>query len=64
MSCGIGHRCRLDLALLWLWPRPGATALIGLLTYKPPCATGAALKGQKRNKTKQNILHLSLNLKD
>ena len=21
-SCGVSHRCGLDLVLLWLWPRP------------------------------------------
>ena len=24
VSCGVGHRCRLDLALLWLWPAAAA----------------------------------------
>ena len=28
MSCGIDHRCGLDLTLLWLWHRPAATAPI------------------------------------
>ena len=27
-SCGVGYRCNLDLALLWLWLRPVATAPI------------------------------------
>ena len=27
-SCGVGHRPRLDLVLLWLWYRPAASALI------------------------------------
>ena len=27
-SCAIGHRCGLDLALLWLWDRPAAAAPI------------------------------------
>ena len=26
MSCGVGHRCGSDPALLWLWCRPAATA--------------------------------------
>ena len=26
MSCGIGHRCSSDPALLWSWPRPAALA--------------------------------------
>ena len=28
MSCGVGHRCGSTLALLWLWCRPAAAALI------------------------------------
>ena len=28
MSCGVGCQCGLDLALLWLWRRPAATAPI------------------------------------
>ena len=28
LSCDVGHRSGLDLALLWLWHRPGATAPI------------------------------------
>ena len=40
MSCGVGHRCGLDLAFA------AATALIGHLAWDPPYAMGAAL--QKR----------------
>ena len=43
MSCGVG-----DLALLWLWYRPAAAALIGPLVWEPPDAAGAALKRQKK----------------
>ena len=50
MSCGVGHRHSLDLALLWLWCRPVATALIQPLVWKPPYAMGAALKRQKIKK--------------
>ena len=28
-SCGVGHRCGSDLALLWLWYRLAAAAPIG-----------------------------------
>ena len=28
VSCGVGHRCSVDRALLWLWYRPAATAPI------------------------------------
>ena len=50
VSCGVGHRCGLDLAWLWLWHRLAATALITPLAWGSPYATGAALKGQKRPK--------------
>ena len=42
----LGRRGSLDLALLWLWYRPAATALIPLLAWKPPYAMGVALKIQ------------------
>ena len=48
MSCGLGHRHGLDLALLWLWYRPAAAALILPLAWETPCAMGAALKIQKK----------------
>ena len=47
MSCGVGHRCGLVLALLWLWRRPAAVALIRLLAWVPPYAAGVALKSKK-----------------
>ena len=54
MSCGVGHRCGSDMALLWLWRRPSATALIRTLAWEPPCAVGVALqKDKKQNKTKK-----------
>ena len=48
MSCGAGHRHGSDLALLWLWHRPAAVALIGTLAWGPPYAVGVALKKQKK----------------
>ena len=36
-----------DPAFLWLWRRPVAAALIPLLAWKLPYATGAALKRKK-----------------
>ena len=51
MSCGIGRRCGLDPALLWLWRRPVATAPIRLLAWEPPYAKGVALE---KTETKQN----------
>ena len=52
MSCGVGHRCGLDLALLWLWHRPVASALIRPPAWELPYATGVALKikGKKKQK--------------
>ena len=44
MSCGIGLRRGLDLALLWLWCRLAAAAPIGPLAWELPYATGGALK--------------------
>ena len=53
MSCGVGHRLRLDLALLWLWHRLVAVAPIRPLAWEPPYAAGVALKGQKTKKEKE-----------
>jgi len=39
-----------DLALLWLWHRPVATAPIGPLAWEPPYAAGAAQEKAKRQK--------------
>ena len=50
MSCGVGCRCSSDLALLWLCPRPVATAVIGPLAWESPNAVCAALKRQKDKK--------------
>ena len=44
MSCGVGQRCSLDLALLWLWHRPAATAPIRPLAWEPPFAMCVGLK--------------------
>jgi len=47
VSCGVGHRYGSDLALLWLWHRPAATAPIRPLAWEPPYAAGVAPKRQK-----------------
>ena len=52
MSCGVGHRCRSDLVLLWLWCRLAAVALIRFLDWEPPFATAVALKKKKKKKSK------------
>ena len=54
MSCGVGHRCGSDPALLWLWYRPAAVALIRSLAWELQCAAGVALKSQKNNNNKEN----------
>ena len=52
MSCGAGCRRGSDPALLWLWHRPAATAMIRLLAWEPPYATRAAQEMAKRQKHK------------
>ena len=46
--CGVGRSCGWDLALLCLWCRLAATALISPLAWEPPYAMGVALKRQKK----------------
>ena len=50
MSCGVGRRRGSDLALLWLWRRPMAAALILPLAWEPPYATGVALTKDRKKK--------------
>ena len=52
MSCGVGHRPGLDLALLKLRHRPAAIAPIRPLAWEPPYAVGADLKKKKSKKLK------------
>ena len=56
MSCGVGHRHVSDLALLWLWRRPGAAAPIRPLAWEILYAVGMALKRQQPQK--DNILDM------
>ena len=53
MSCGVGCRHGLDPALLRLWRRPVATALIQPLAWEPPYAKGVAQEMAKRQKKKR-----------
>ena len=52
VTCGVGHRCGSDMALLWLilWCTPAAAGpsqpLAGEISY----ARGAALKRKKKNR--------------
>ena len=52
MSCGVGHGCSSDPALLWLWCRPAAAAPIEPLAWEFPYAVGAALKRPKKKEKK------------
>ena len=56
VSYGVGHRCGLDPALLWLWCRLVAAALIRPLVWEPPCAAGAALGKKKRRDSKEGTV--------
>ena len=49
----MGHRRGWDLALLWLWHRPAATAWIRPLAWEPPYAAGASLKKDKKTQRKK-----------
>ena len=44
MSWGVGLRLGLDPALLWLWCRLAAIAVIGPLAWELPYAVGVALQ--------------------
>ena len=46
--CSVGCRCYLDMALLWLWYRPEAAALIFTPSLELSYAAGAALKRKKK----------------
>ena len=50
MSCGVGCRHGQDPALLWLWRRSAAVALIRPLAWELPYAEGVALKKKKKMK--------------
>ena len=45
-----------DLALLWLWRRPAATAPIQSLAQERPYSAGAAIKRKKINKLQGYIV--------
>ena len=55
VSCVVGwnHRGGSGLAMLWLWCRLEAAALIGPLAWELPYVADAALKKQKKIKTKR-----------
>ena len=47
VSCGIGHRCSSDLALLWLRHRLAAAALTRSLAWELPYASDMAKEGRE-----------------
>ena len=53
MNYGVGHRHGSDVALLWLWRRPAATAQIRCLSWEAPYAASMALKRPKKNVKKR-----------
>ena len=55
MSCGVGHRSGLDLALLWLWCSLAAVTLIRSLAWESPYTSGTALKSKKKKKKKVKV---------
>ena len=52
VSCGVGHRCGLDLVLLCLWCKLAAAAPIAPLAWEPPYAVGTAFKRHTHKKIK------------
>ena len=60
MSCGVGDRRVLDLALLWLWHRLAAVTLVQPLAWEPPYAAGVTLKGHNKKKRIENLSSLNL----
>ena len=56
LSCGVAHRGGLDLALLWLYCRPAAVALIQPLAWELPYALGVALKRKEKETSIQTLV--------
>ena len=52
VDCGVGCRDGSDLALLWPWCGPVATALIQPLAWELPYASGVAIKRKRKEKEK------------
>ena len=53
VSFSTDHRRSLDLALLWLWCRPAAAALIQPLAWELPYAVGIPQKRKTKTKTEK-----------
>ena len=58
MSCVVGCRRSSDPALLWLWRRPAAMALIRPLAWEPLYAAQEIAKSQKQKKKDNGNSHL------
>ena len=54
MGCGVGHRYRLEPALLWLWCRLEAVVPIRPLARESLYAMSAALKSKNKTNEKRN----------
>ena len=53
MNCDVDLRHGLGMALLWLWHRPAAAALIQPLAWELPSAMGTAKKERKKEGRKE-----------
>ena len=58
-GCIVSHRCSLDAALLWLWCGLAAAALIRPLAWELPCATGVALKKERKKEKLIYTYHIT-----
>ena len=61
VNCGVGSRHSWDVALLRLWRRPAAVALIGPLAWEPPYVASVALKRKKQTNKREVVSYLNLN---
>ena len=61
VSCGVGRRRGLDLALLWLWYRPAAVVLIRPLAWEYLYVASVALK-RKKNEVNEGTLCADLEI--
>ena len=64
MNWGVVCRHGSDSALLWLWHRQAAVALIQPLAWGHPHAASMALKSKTNKQTKSIILKSQSNTKD
>ena len=56
MRYSVVHRHGSDPELLWLWRRPAAIALLRILAWEPPYATGAALEKTKKFRKERDFI--------